>query len=74
MESQQFPCLMAQNYNTFFGLYCRGHVTLLLIVPAKCTDPDGNTNLFDQMCDNVTLKGGSSMLNRHTSSQTLHCY
>lgn len=45
----------------------------VLGVPARSIDPDGNINLFDQMCDNVTLKGGSSMLNRHISSQKLPC-
>lgn len=38
-------------------------MALVLSVPAKSIDPDGNINLSDQMCDNVTLKGGSSMLN-----------
>lgn len=36
---------------------------LVLDIPAKSVNPDGNIHLFDQMCDNVTLKGGSSVLN-----------
>lgn len=48
-------------------------MALVLSVPAKSVNPDGNVNLFDQLCDNVTLKGGSSMLNWHISSQKLHC-
>lgn len=32
-------------------------MALVLAVPAKSIDPDGNINCFDQMCDNVTLKG-----------------
>lgn len=38
-------------------------MALVLNVPAKNIDPDGNINLFDQMCDNVTLRGGFSMPN-----------
>lgn len=37
-------------------------MALVLAVPAKGLNPDGDVNLFDQMCDNVTLKGGSGVL------------
>ena len=38
-------------------------MAFVLDVPAKNIDPDGNINLFDPTCDNVTLRGGFGMLN-----------
>lgn len=73
MESQRRHCLMLRNLNTFSLLWWRDRVASVLGVPTRSINPDGNINLFDQMCENVTLKGGSSMLNRHISSQKLLC-
>lgn len=52
-----------ENPDTFSVLRRRDHVASVLGVPARSIDPDGNINLFDQMCDNVTQKGGSGRLN-----------
>ena len=51
------------DHNTFSILWRRGHVALVLDFPAKSVNPVGNIHLFDQMCDNVTRKGGSSVVN-----------